>query len=184
MMESCWGISIDIEGFSKNYEYSEKRKTFAILALSELMSAIIQIGRKCFPGNAATNFSERLFAHQFGDGFVICSDYPEVDISRALSIAVALMRHMMLKGFVTKAAISSGDMSDIKGCYPNPVREAHDEPIDLGMGLMTIIPVMGTALTKSHKLAAAHSGAVLIVDRGLIDQGLPKGTVMHDEFDS
>jgi hypothetical protein len=178
-MNGRWGISIDVEGFSKNYEHSENRKTFAILALAELMDSIVKIGRLCFPGKSEINFSDRLFVHQFGDGFIICSDYPESDATRAISIAVTLMRHMILKGFATKAAISSGDMSDIKGCYPNSVRDTEDERVDLGMGIMTVISVMGTALTKSHKLAGTHSGAVLIIDDNLVDLGLPNGSIIQ-----
>ena len=180
-MNGRWGISIDVEGFSKNYEHSEDRKTFAIIALAELMDSIVKIGRLCFPGNSDINFSDRLFVHQFGDGFIICSDYPESDASRAISIAVSLMRHMILKGFATKAAISSGDMSDIKGCYPNSVRDTQDGRVNLGMGLMTVISVMGTALTKAHKLAGTHSGAVLIIDDNLVDLGLPDGATMQSE---
>ena len=180
-MEGRWGISIDIEGFSKNYEYSEERKTFAILALAELMRAIINIGRICYPGNPERNYSDRLFVHQFGDGFIICSDFPEKDASRAISIATVLMRHMIMKGFAIKAAISSGDMPDIKGCYPGPVRESQDERVDLGMGLMTVISVMGTALTKAHKLSNTHKGSVLIIDESLVRLGLPEGVVIKNE---
>jgi hypothetical protein len=177
-MNEPWGICIDVEGFSKNYEHSEDRKTYAILALAELMNSIVNIGRLCFPGKSDINFSDRLFVHQFGDGFIICSDFPEPDASRAISIAVTLMRHMILKGFATKAAISSGGMSDIKGCYPNSVRETQGDRVFLGMGLMTVISVMGTALTKAHKLSGTHSGAVVIIDENLIDLGLPDGVIM------
>lgn len=177
-MNSRWGISIDVEGFSSNYEYSEQRKTFAIFALAELMNAIIIIGQQCYPGNPSKNFSDRLFVHQFGDGFIICSDFPEKDASRAISIAIAVMRHMILKGIATKASISSGDMSDIRGCYPKSVRDAQDERVYLGMGLMTVISVMGTALTKAHKLSSSHRGSVLIVDSDLIKLGLPDGVVI------
>ena len=58
-MDDRWGISIDVEGFSKNYEYSEERKKFAISALCELMNAIVNIGRECYPGDPDTNFSDR-----------------------------------------------------------------------------------------------------------------------------
>jgi len=103
-MNERWAISIDIEGFSKHYEHSEDRKTYAILALGELMNSVFLVGSQCFPGTPEKIFSERLFAHQFGDGFLICSDFPESDASRAIAIAVAIMRHMTLKGYVTKAA--------------------------------------------------------------------------------
>ena len=177
-MNNRWAINIDVEGFSKNYEHSEDRKTFAILALSELMDSIVKIGTRCFPGDPDKNYSDRLFAHQFGDGFIICSDFPEEDATRAISIAVAIMRHMIIKGYATKAAISTGDMSDIKGCYPKSVRDTDDERVSLGMGLMTIISVMGTALTKAHKLSNTQKGAVLILDENLAKLGLPNGVEM------
>jgi hypothetical protein len=175
-----WAINIDIEGFSKHYEYDEGRKTYAILALGELMNSVFLIGSQCFPGTPENNFSERLFAHQYGDGFLICSDYPELDGSRAIAIAVAIMRHMIMNGYVTKAAISTGDLSDISGCYPKPMRDVQDERLDVGMGLMTIISVMGTALTKAHRLAATRKGAVLVLDKQLAEIGLPVGTKTRD----
>jgi len=180
-MDGRWGINIDIEGFSTNYEHSENRKTFAIWAIRELIDAIYKVGTLCFPGDPDRNYSDRIFAHQFGDGFIICSDYPEADATRAISIASAIMRHMIIKGFATKAAISAGDMSDIKGCYPNAVRDTNDDTVHLGMGLMTIIPVMGTALTKAHKLAGKQSGAVLILDHKLLSLGLPEGVDLRGE---
>jgi len=170
-----WAISVDVEGFSKNYEHSEARKSYAILALGELMRSVYHIGTLCYPGTLENNFSERLFAHQFGDGFLVCSDFPEADASRAIAVAVAIMRNMILNGYATKAAISAGDMSDIRGCYPHPMRDAENERLDLGMGLMTVISVMGTALTKAHKLAATQTGAVLVLDDDLAGLGLPPG---------
>jgi hypothetical protein len=175
-----WAISIDIEGFSKHYEYDEERKTYAILALGELMNAVYLIGSRCFPGTPEKNFSERLFVHQYGDGFIVCSDFPESDVSRPIAIAVAIMRHMVVKGYAAKAAISAGDLSDIRGCYPKPMRDAQDDRLHLGMGLMTIISVMGTALTKAHKLASTRRGAVLILDQQLVETGLPAGTEIRD----
>jgi len=174
-MNNSWAVYIDVEGFSENYEYSEDRRTFAILALAELMDSIVRIGTQCFPGDRDKNFSDRLFVHQFGDGFIICSDFPEQTAIRAISIAVAIMRHMIIKGYATKAAISTGDMSDIKGCYPKSVRGTADDIVYLGRGLMTIISVMGTALTKAHKLSSTQKGAVLILDEKLAKLGLPEG---------
>lgn len=176
-MNGSWAINIDVEGFSTNYEHSEDRKTFAIKALSELMDSIVKIGTQCFPGDPATNYSDRLFAHQFGDGFIVCSDFPEPTASRAIAISATLIRHMILKGYATKVAISSGEMSDIKGCYPQSVRNSNDERIDLGMGLMTVISVMGTALTKAHKLSSKHKGSVLILDNHLVKLGLDDGVM-------
>lgn len=175
-----WAICIDIEGFSKHYEYNEERKTFAILALGELMNSVFLVGTRCFPGTPEKNFSERIFAHQYGDGFLICSDFQEPDATRAIAIAVSIMRHMIIKGYATKAAISVGDLSDIKGCYPRPMRDAQDMRLNLGRGLMTIMPVMGTALTKAYKLAGTRKGAVLILDKQLIGIGLPIGVKTCD----
>jgi len=174
-MNGRWALSIDIEGFSKHYEHSDDQKTYAIRALGELMNSVFLVGSRCFPGTAEKNFSERLFAHQYGDGFLVCSDFPESDASRAIAIAVAIMRHMTLNGYATKAAISTGDLSDIRGCYPKPMRDAQEKRLDVGMGLMTIMSVMGTALTKAHKLANTRKGAVLILDTPLVEIGLPVG---------
>jgi len=159
-----WGLSIDIEGFSNQYEFNEDLKSKAIWALRELMEAIINIGINVYPGKSENNYSERLFVHQFGDGFVITSDFYEKSSERCIAIAVSLLRHMLMRGVATKVAISTGDMSDIKGCYPTIVKDAENSRVNLGMGLMTIIPVMGTALTKSYKLLSCKSGNILLID--------------------
>jgi hypothetical protein len=163
-MEKRWGLNIDVEGFSALYEYSEDGKTKAIFALRDLMQAIISIGRLTYPGDPTNNESDRIFAHQFGDGFILVSNFEEIDATRCVSIGIALMRHMTMKGHATKVAISTGGMSDIKGCYPKVVCDADGDTISLGAGLMTTIPVMGTALTKAHKLGTRVSGNVLVVD--------------------
>jgi hypothetical protein len=46
---------------------------------------------------------------------------------------------------------------------------------------MTVISVMGTALTKAHKLATTRKGAVLILDKQLVEIGLPIGTKIRDQ---
>ena len=168
-METQWAVSIDIEGFSKNYEHSEERKTFAIRALGELMQSIYSVATNCYPGDPCQNFTDRLFAHQFGDGFLICSAHGVSDLERAVAISAAIMRHMLLHGYATKAAISMGSMSDIHGCYPKDIRDGKDNRIYMGTGLMTVISVMGTALTKAHKLASTRSGAVLVIDQAILD---------------
>lgn len=165
-----WGLSVDIEGFSNQYEYSEELKTKAIMSLHELMKAIIDIGTKVYPGKPENNFSERLFVHQFGDGFIITSDFYEKSSERCVAIAISLMRHMMMKGRTLKVAISTGDMSDINGCYPSEVRNAINYRVNLGRGLMTTSPVMGTALTKSHKLLSSKNGSVIIIDSNRFEE--------------
>ncbi|WP_425056298.1 hypothetical protein [Pseudomonas abyssi] len=163
-MDKRWGISIDIEGFSNLYEHSEAAQTKAIWGLHQLMDAVIKVGQKVYPGDPDRNYWDRIFAHQFGDGFILVSNFEEPDPSRCIAIATSLTRHMLLQGFATKAAISTGGMSDINGCYPDAMRNAKNNTLDLGMGLMTSIPVMGTALTKAHKLGGRVSGNVVVID--------------------
>ena len=177
-MYISWGLCIDVEGFSANYEHSEDRKTFAILALGELMSAIHRVGSKMYPGTSGKNYTDRLFAYQFGDGFLVSSDLCDTDATRPTAIAIALMRHMIICGFATKAAIAIGEMSGINGCYPQPMRDAPDSRVNMGMGLMTTIPVMGTALTKAHKLGSRSSGATLALDPALASGQRPEGAVL------
>jgi hypothetical protein len=123
-MDKRWGISIDIEGFSNLYENSEATQTKAIWGLHQLMDAVIKVGQKVYPGDPNKNYWDRIFAHQFGDGFILISNFEEPDPSRCIAIAVSLSRHMLLQGFATKAAISTGGMSDINGCYPDAMRNA------------------------------------------------------------
>src|SRR3546814_15908089 len=61
-----WSIWIDIEGFSKLWEDGG----LALAGLRALMSGIYAIGNKVY-----TDDGDRLFAHQFGDGFVIVGDF-------------------------------------------------------------------------------------------------------------
>ena len=62
------------------------------------------------------------------------------------------------------------------GCYPPDVQAAADNRryVRIGEGLMTIIPVMGSALIASHKLSANRSGAVLLLD-AVRFSGVPAG---------
>lgn len=182
-MDKRWAISIDIEGFSVLYESSESGKTRAILALHELMDAIIKIGQRAYPGSIALNEADRIFAHQFGDGFIIVSNFEEIDSNRPIAIATSIMRHMAIKGFCTKAAISTGDMTDIKGCYPDSARFSDSGTVRLGAGLMTTIPVMGTALTRAYKLSSRVSGNVLVVDKFAF-KNIPESLIVscNDEY--
>lgn len=164
MPEYSWGLFIDIEGFSKQFETDENAKTRAIMALRDLMDAIINIGEKVYPGIPKTNYSERLFAHQFGDGFVITSILSEGDIKRCIAIAVSLMRHMLLSGYTCKEAIAKGHMAGINSCYPDKVSESDSGVINIGNGLMTTIPAMGTALIRAYQLSSKAEGSIIIID--------------------
>ncbi len=170
MPEYGWGLFIDIEGFSKQFETDNNSKTRAIMALRVLMEAIINIGDKVYPGDASTNYSERLFAHQFGDGFVITSILSEGDIKRCIAITVSLMRHMLLSGYTCKAAIAKGHMAGINGCYPDKVSESDSGIINIGNGVMTTTPAMGTALIRAYKLSSKAEGSVIIIKDDILPQ--------------
>lgn len=156
-MDKRWSIYIDIEGFGARYD-----QTMAALApLNALMEGIYLIGSKKYHDDI-----NRLFAHQFGDGFVIVSCFGEESLDRATSIAIALMRHVLASGGLAKASISEGGFSDIKNCYPKPVIDnEHDGAVCIGAGLMTIIPVMGTALINAVSVdKRSPSGSLITID--------------------
>lgn len=160
-------INIDIEGFSKIY--TDRRGSGRALGLLKaLMDGIYQIGEKCFSSDR-----ERIFAHQLGDGFVITSGYGDRGVEKALAISLVLMRHVMESGGATKVAICHGDLADIKGCYPDSIRRNRrktDGAVQMGKGLMTTFPVMGTALINSITLAdEGPSGSLLIVEDQMLD---------------
>jgi hypothetical protein len=165
-----WGFYIDVEGFSAIYRNEKDR---AIRALNELMEALYKVGSTVF-----SKSPDRLFIHQFGDGFVVVSDFPERTAERPLAICLAVMRHLIAKGVATKAGISAGDFADIFSCYPPAIQDAAKDHryVLLGEGLMTIIPVMGSALTNSYRLLSHRHGAVLLLDATAF-AGLPPGVI-------
>lgn len=81
------------------------------------------------------------------------------------------MRAAIGSGIATKAAISVGKMSDVQGLYPEIVREKMEHSVaGVGAGLMTINPVMGTALANAYTAGKKHRGAVLLVDAPLAQE--------------
>jgi hypothetical protein len=92
---SRWSIYIDVEGFSESYRFRQGRAT---QALRELMEALFLVASKKFP-----TAPERLFIHQFGDGFVVVSDFMEVSPQRPIAICLVVMRHLIGRGVATKA---------------------------------------------------------------------------------
>ena len=169
-----WGLYIDVEGFSVIYDNDKFR---AICALNELMETLYNIGYSAFSKSRG-----RTFMHQFGDGFVAVSEFPEETPEQPLAICLAVMRHLIAKGVATKAGISRGGFSDISSDYPPAIKEAAKDNryVPLGdngdYGLMTIIPVMGSALTRSHGLLSRRHGAVLLLDTTAFC-GLPSGII-------
>ena len=159
-MES-WGLYIDIEGFSQCYD----QRATSLQWLAELMLAIFRIGSRSCGDYDDTR--TRIFAHQFGDGFMVTSDSPEESLERAVSIAVASMRHVALLGGMTKAAIAEGHVADVVGCYPKEVMDSVDTRgcAKMGAGLMTFTPVMGQGLIRSFGLHRhAPKGPLLVIE--------------------
>ena len=169
-----WSIYIDIEGFSS----TNSEDAQAVLSLGALMEGIRSIGSRCYPESP-----HRLFAHQLGDGFVIVGEFGWPSLEQPSTIAIALLRTVLSAGGVAKAAISEGEFSDIVGCYPKTIQklyyDANCGAFSIGGGLMTILPVMGTALINSFKLLHSEhtpSGSILVLKKNLssrLPQGVP-----------
>lgn len=157
LLTTRWCIYIDILGFSRFWECD---RTKAFISLRSLMSVIHRIGTKVYPEEP-----ERLFVHQMGDGFAIVSDFGETSLERPIAIAIALLRHVATTGTFAAAAIAEGDHSDITGCYPREVTDGSDgKRVRLGAGLMTLLPVMGSAFVRAYGINnAAPPGPFLIV---------------------
>ncbi len=156
MSSERWSISIDIEGFRTMWEHEDE----VLLALGDLMLAIYRIGSRCYYKSP-----ERIFAHQIGDGFIITSDFPEPSLDRPVAIATALMRHVAARGRFARVGIAEGELADIVGCYPKEVRDAMgvDGRIIMHSGLMTIFPVMGTALIRAVRVADRKPSGSLVL---------------------
>jgi hypothetical protein len=157
-----WSLFIDIEGFSATYE----RDSQALVSVGAVMQGIHDLGSLCYPESP-----HRLFAHQLGDGFVIVGEFGWETLEQPTTIAIALLRRVLLSGGVAKAAISEGQFADVVGCYPPRIRDLYAQcdggAIPIGGGLMTILPVMGTALINSYRLLHAPTtpaGPLLLID--------------------
>ncbi len=156
-MDNRWAIHIDIEGFSTLCREGND----AMRGLNKLMLGIHRIGKNVFPEPP-----DRLFVHQLGDGFLIVSDFHEENLNRAASIATVLMKFITSFDIFCRATITEGGLSDIKGCYSNEVmNECHKDDWSIsrmGAGLMTIFPVMGTALIDAVRIDKTSSKGPLI----------------------
>ncbi len=174
-----WALFIDIEGFAKIYPADFIR---AMVPLRALMESIYYVG-----GRVCPETPERLFAHQIGDGFMIVSEFAQRSPRLPVAIGVFLLQRVLLAGGIAKCSISQGSFGSVSGCYPDVIRESEDECgcIRLGGGLMTIFPVMGTALINAYRLAGREHGSLLIVDSALDTSLLPAGisvTKQSDEY--
>jgi hypothetical protein len=168
-----WGLYIDVEGFSNIYDENKHR---AVCALNELMETLYKIGCSGF-----SKVRGRTFMHQFGDGFVVVSEFPETP-ETPLSICLGIMRHFIARGVATKAGMSAGGFHDVFSEYPVTIQKVAEDHryVPLGdnsdNGLMTIIPVMGSALTRAHRLLGRRRGAVLLLDTAAFRK-LPSGII-------
>jgi hypothetical protein len=150
-----------MEGFSSLYSKEDQ----ILWSLGELMRAIFRIGSAVYCSE-----TDRLFAHQTGDGFVIMSDFHEPSPIRPIAIAAVLLNHVASSGRFARAAISEGGLADIVGCYPKEIRDAtsRDGDVILGDGLMTIFPIMGTGLIRAVQVEkTGPSGPLLLIDSSL-----------------
>jgi len=168
-MSESWAIYIDEEGFAEHWDDTMA----AFQGLNALMEAICRIGIKVFPKPG-----DRLFCHQFGDGFLITSDLPETDLSRAVLIAIAILRHVLSFDRMARATISEGKVGDVSGCYPKEVKDAPDRSrVELGSGLLTITPVLGDGLLRTVGLGKKKPrGPLLLVDSTL-ESRLPNDVI-------
>lgn len=170
--DTRWAIYIDVEGFGALYD----REDTVLWALGDLMEAIFLIGTNCYPETP-----DRIFAHQTGDGFVIVSEFAAKTLDVPVAIAIALLRHVSVRGRFAKAAIAEGGFAGINGCYPKRVRDAEDKDgrVFMGGGLMTTFPVMGTALINAVAVAKrSPSGALLTLNASDVPR-LPSGCLVQ-----
>lgn len=144
-MSQRWALYIDIEGFGVKWNDTT---IDAFRGINALMQGIFWIGDSYY-----CDTPDRLFAHQFGDGFLVVSDFHEELLDRAVLVAVALMRHLLANGETAKCAIAEGKLSDIHNCYPPEVQSQLEKmSIQLGAGVMTVMPVLGSALINTVSL--------------------------------
>ena len=168
-----WAINIDLEGFGHLYD----KEDLVLLSLGELMEGIFRIGVQYYPESPL-----RIFAHQLGDGFVIVSDFPEDTFERPVAIALSLLRHVAHSGRYAKATISEGEFADIQSCYPSSVINAAgpDKRVRLGSGIMTLFPVMGTALIRAISVAKKCPSGPLLAVAAENRRRLPDGLTVHE----
>jgi hypothetical protein len=170
-----WAIYLDIEGTSKIYPKDEYRY---YLSFDALLEAVIRIGRIVY-----SDEGNRLFAHQIGgDALLIVSNslqgLPEIPIS----IAVVMMQRLLLNGAVAKGGISVGTFGNQTDCFPSlerfgPLGE-DGKSLSLGAGLLTIFPVMGTALINAHRVESnPPRGTRLAIDIEALKE-VPSGMVI------
>jgi hypothetical protein len=155
-MSDRWALYIDVEGFGAKWD---ETTMLAFRGINSLMEGIFRIG-----SNAFAEPPHRIFAHQFGDAFLIVSDFHEENLDRAALVGIALMRHLLTVGEVAKCALAEGELSDVANCYPEAIRSQYEKGhIGIGSGIMTVTPVMGSALIRAVSLQKGISGPLMIL---------------------
>jgi hypothetical protein len=157
-------VYIDIEGFSALYRASQDR---GYQALYRLTFGVYEVWSR-FIGEQA----DRLFAHQFSDGFLILQDDWRPTIDRGVATAIGLMRYLIAKRFVGRAGIATGDFSDISSLFEAVRKEADRRfPRPDPQGVMTTARVMGDALINAYNVQTnEYSGPLLFVQPDLQDR--------------
>jgi len=169
-----WVLWVDVEGFS--YLYREK-DSFIEIQLKELQSDLFKIGNDIFP-----QYSERLFIHQVGDGFVIKPTIGEENLDRPISITIALLRMTLMRGACLKIALGEGSISDVTGLWQKEIQDKYENNmVRIGEGIMTLFPIMGDGLIDAYNYSKCASGPLLIVRDDLRDC-LPKDGLNFIEY--
>ncbi|MBN1380614.1 MAG: hypothetical protein JXA41_02945 [Deltaproteobacteria bacterium] len=120
--------------------------------------------------NWCLNPPEKIFAHQYGAGFIIVGEDVRDTIEVPIILAVTLMQKVLLSGGIARAVIAAGDSDDHRGCFPPCIRNLStgSNCFHLGRGVMTTFPAMGTALIRTVNLAkTAPAGGLLIIHESL-----------------
>jgi hypothetical protein len=164
-------VYLDIEGFSAIYRTSEAR---GYESLRRLMLGVYEIYSR-FTGKPA----DRLFAHQFSDGFLLLQDDWRPSIDRGLAGAIGLLRYLLNWGFVGRAGMATGGFSDISTLIDAVKKEANAHNPDRDPeGVMTTANVMGDALINAYNVQANDfSGPLLFVQPDL--RGRINGDQVH-----
>jgi hypothetical protein len=112
-----------------------------------------------------------IFAHQFGDAFILYSFNYESTLDRPIAIAIAALRSTASRGGFARASVSFGGMSDVAGWHHQEIQQRVRQggetfAFGFGPGKMSVTRVMGEGLIHAHKLSqkGMPRGPQLLVD--------------------
>jgi hypothetical protein len=171
-----WALLVDVEGFSATYEADMQ----AMVSLGALLDATYRIGTLAYPESPS-----RLFAHHVGDSIIIVGEFGADPLDQAVAVGVALLHCVLRVRGAAKAVLAEGDFADVAGCFPDSIRKAMDASpngrLRLGGGIMTVLPVMGTAWINAYRVQGdpeCPSGNLFVVPKSLADK-VPKGITVR-----